>query len=152
MSFNIKSAYFSFLLGGISLVAAAEEVFYDGWILMVALLLISAGVALYDGFHRMKIEKKFRKLYLIEDVEEKSVFHEADLDTLLLYRILIMVVAMLTAAACVLSFIVVRFHYVSLFLAFYMIRMYDYLHQISKVIEEKKWANFLLEYKNRGYE
>ena len=48
MSFNIKSAYFSFLLGGISLVAAAEEVFYDGWILMVALLLISAGVALYD--------------------------------------------------------------------------------------------------------
>ena len=100
----------------------------------------------------MKIEKKFRKLYLIEDVEEKSAFHEADLDTLLLYRILIMVVAMLTAAACVLSFIVVRLHYVSLFLAFYMIRMYDYLHQISKVIEEKKWANFLLEYKNRGYE
>lgn len=149
---NRKSAYFSFLLGGISLAAAAEEVLYDGWILLVVLFGAMAGVGLYDGFHRMKIEKKFRQLDLIEDVEEKSVFQEVDTKRLPLYQSIIMVAAILTTAACVMSFIVVRFHYVSLFLAFYMIRMYDYLHQISKVMEEKKWAAFLLEYKNRGIE
>lgn len=151
MSENRKRAYFSMLFGTVSLVALAQA-FYDEWIPVIILFAIYAAVGLFDGTNRLLIEKKFRKLEMIEDVVEHTVFYTLSPEKLSLYGWFILGVAVLNVAACVQSFWVLKFHYLSFFLLYYTLYTCYCYYEIRKTIKEKKWQSFLEEYKVRGFE
>ncbi|WP_312712951.1 hypothetical protein, partial [Proteiniclasticum ruminis] len=151
MSENKKRAYFSMLFGTVSLVALAQAL-YDKWIPFIILFAICAAVGLFDGINRLMTEEKFRKLEMIEDVEEHSVFYTLCPEKLSLCRWFILGAALLNAAAFVMSFLVLKFHYLSFFLLYYTVYTFYCYYEIRKTIKEKKWQRFLEEYKVRGFE
>lgn len=151
MSENRKRAYLSMFFGTVSLVALVQA-YYDEWIPVIILFALSAAVGLFDGINRLMIEKKFRKLEMIEDVEEHSVFYTLCPEKLSLCRWFILGAAVLNVVACVQSFWILKFHYVSFFLLYYTLYTCYCYHDIRKTIKEKKWQRFLEEYKVRGFE
>ena len=149
MSDNQVQGYFSLTSAGISVFAGIELILWREWLMIVPLFLILAGISLYDGVRRLRIEKKYKALRMTEDVEEKTAFHEATDKELEFYGVLLVSLGGLSLVAAFASFRILDVYFLALILLYSSVTSFYYCVLVHRIQKRRRLKSFLEEYKDR---